>query len=314
MNKITHINATSIDQAASALGPNAAIIAGGTDIYGALKGFVYPDPPDTLVNIKTIPGMEYIKEEGGMLKIGALTKLADIAESSVVQSKWSSLAEAANLVASPQIRFMGTIGGNLCQENRCWYFRAEQNAFYCFRKGGALCYLTIGANDRHSAILGGQVCFTASVSDTAIPLTALGATVVTNKRSIPIGNFFNVLGNNLDDNEIVTEIQVPEPAADTKQVFLKWADRKALDFAEVSVAIALSPASGSITNASIVLGSVAPVPWKATDAENAVKGNAISESVAAEAGIQSVNGAFALSDNAYKIQLTKTLVKRALLA
>ena len=308
MNKITHINATSIDEAVSALGDKAAVIAGGTDIYGALKGFIYPEPPETLVNIKTIPGMDYIKEEGGMLKIGALTRLTDIAESSVVQSKWSSLAEAAHLVGTPQLRNMGTIGGNLCQENRCWYFRAEQNAFLCFRKGGALCYLTAGRNERHSAILGGAVCFTNSVSDTAIPLTALDAIVVTTQRNIAIGDFFVTLGNVLEDNEIVTEIQVPEPAADTKQVFLKWAERKALDFAEVSVAIAVSS-----SDAKIVLGSVAPVPWRATDAEDAVKGQAITESVAAAAGEEAVNGALKLSDNGYKVQLTKTLVKRALL-
>lgn len=314
MNKITHINATTIEDAASALGPNAAIIAGGTDLFNSLKAMCLANPPDTLVNIKTIPGLDYIEEEGGMLKIGALTKLTDIAESSVVQAKWSSLAEGAKLVGTPQLRNTGTIGGNLCQENRCWYFRAEHNAFFCFRKGGTLCYIVAGNNERHSAILGGQVCFTNSVSDTAIPLTALGATVVTSRRSIPIGDFFVTLGNILDDNEIVTEIQVPEPAADTKQVFLKWAERKALDFAEASVAIAVSPASGTIANASIVLGGVAPVPWRATGAEDAVKGQAISESVAATAGEEAVDGAFTLSDNGYKVQLTKTLVKRALLA
>lgn len=308
MDKITHINATTIDEAVSALGDKAAVIAGGTDLYGALKGFIYPEPPETLVNIKTIPGMDYIKEEDGMLKIGALTKLTDIAESSVVQAKWSSLAEAAHLVGTPQLRNMGTIGGNLCQDTRCWYYRAEQNAFLCFRKGGALCYLTAGRNERHSAILGGAVCFTNSVSDTAIPLTALDATVVTSQRNIAIGDFFVTLGNVLENDEIVTEIQVPEPAADTKQVFLKWAERKALDFAEVSVAIAVSS-----SDAKIVLGSVAPVPWRATDAEDAIKGQAITESVAAAAGDEAVNGNLKLSDNGYKVQLTKTLVKRALL-
>jgi xanthine dehydrogenase YagS FAD-binding subunit len=317
MNKITHINATSLNDAVSALGSNAAVIAGGTDIYGALKGFIYPNPPDTLVNIKTIPDLDYITEEGGMLKIGTLALLADIAESSVVQSKWSSLAEAARLVGCPQLRNMGTIGGNLCQDTRCWYYRAEQNGFMCFRKGGTLCYLTAGLNDRHSAILGGQVCFTNSVSDTAIPLTALDATVVTTKRSIPIGDFFVTLGNVLDEDEIVTEIQVPEPASDTKQVFLKWAERKAIDFGEASVAIAVSSSSTRI-----VLGNVAPVPWRAEDAEAVVAGQSITESIAEAAGEAAVNDAFVLPDNttdknsgnAYKVQLTKVLVKRALLA
>ena len=317
MNKITHIDATTTEDAVAALGSDAAIIAGGTDILGALKGFIYPEPPDTLVNIKTIPDMDYIREEGGMLKLGALTTLADIAESSVVQGKWSSLAQAAHLVGTPQLRNMGTIGGNLCQDCRCWYYRAEQNGFFCFRKGGNLCYLTSGLNDRHSAILGGQVCFTNSVSDTAIPLTALGATVVTTKRDIDIGDFFVTLGDVLENDEIITEIQVPEPAANTKQVFLKWAERKAIDFAEASVAIAISS-----SDAKIVLGSVAPVPWRATDAEDAVAGQTITESIAIAAGDAAVDGAFSLPDNttdknsgnSYKVQLTKTLVKRALLS
>lgn len=307
MNKISVINATSLDEATAALGSNAAVLAGGTDILNALKAFIYNDPPDTLVNIKTISGLDYIEESGGMLKIGANTKLADIAESSVVSGKWSSLAQAALSVGCPQLRHMGTIAGNLAQDCRCWYYRAEQKGFNCFRKGGTLCFLTAGNNDKHSAIFGGQVCFTNSVSDTANPLVALDATVVTTKRDIPAGDFFVVLGNVLDDDEIITEIQVPTPASDTKQVFLKWAERKAIDFAEVSVATAISS-----SDAKIVLGGVAPIPWRATGAEAALP----DVDAAAEA---SVDGAFPLpangtgnQGNAYKIQLTKAMVKRAL--
>jgi xanthine dehydrogenase YagS FAD-binding subunit len=309
MNKVTVINATSLDEAVSALGSNAAVLAGGTDILNALKAFIYPNPPDTLVNIKTISGLDYIEEDGGMLKIGALTKLADIAESSVVNGKWSSLAQAALSVGMPQLRHMGTIAGNLVQDCRCWYYRAEQMGFNCFRKGGTLCFLTAGNNDKHSAILGGQVCFTNSVSDTANPLVALDATIVTTKRSIPAGDLLVVLGDILDDDEIITEIQVPTPASDTKQVYLKWAERKAIDFAEVSVATAISS-----SDAKIVLGGVAPTPWRATGAEAALP----DADAAAEAA---VDGAFPLpangtgnQGNAYKIQLTKAMVKRALQA
>jgi xanthine dehydrogenase YagS FAD-binding subunit len=309
MNKISVINATSLDEAVSALGSNAAVLAGGTDILNALKAFIYPNPPDTLVNIKTISGLDYIEEDGGMLKIGALTKLADIAESSVVNGKWSSLAQAALSVGMPQLRHMGTIAGNLVQDCRCWYYRAEQMGFNCFRKGGTLCFLTAGNNDKHSAILGGQVCFTNSVSDTANPLVALDATIVTTKRSIPAGDLLVVLGDILDDDEIITEIQVPTPASDTKQVYLKWAERKAIDFAEVSVATAISS-----SDAKIVLGGVAPTPWRATGAEAALP----DADAAAEAA---VDGAFPLpangtgnQGNAYKIQLTKAMVKRALQA
>jgi len=309
MNKVTVINATSLDEAVSALGSNSAVLAGGTDILNVLKAFILPDPPDTLVNIKTIPGLSYIEENGGMLKIGAATKLADIAESSVVNGKWSSLAQAARAVGSPQLRHMGTIAGNLVQDCRCWYYRAEQMGFNCFRKGGTLCFLTAGNNDKHSAIFGGQVCFTNSVSDTANPLVALDATIVTTKRNIPAGDLLVVLGNILDDNEIITEIQVPEPAAGTSQIFLKWAERKAIDFAEVSVATAISS-----SGAKIVLGGVAPVPWRATAAEAALPD-------VDAAATASVDGAFPLPANGtgnignrYKIQLTKAMVKRALQA
>jgi len=314
MYKITHVNATTIAEAVSALGPTAAVIAGGTDLYGALKAMIYPEPPEKLVNIKNIPGMDYIKEEGGVLKIGALTKLTDIAESSVVQSKWASLAEAAHKVGTPQLRNMGTIGGNLCQDVRCWYYRAELNGFLCYRKGGPLCYLVPGNSKKHSAILGGAVCFATCPSDTAIPLTALDATLVTTQRNIPIQDFFIVLGNVLEADEIVTEVQVPEPSAGTKQVFLKWAERKAIDFAEASVAIAITPATGTVTDASIVLGGVAPVPWRATGAEDAIKGQAITESVAEAAGAAAVAGASPLPHNKFKVQIAKTLVKRALLS
>jgi xanthine dehydrogenase YagS FAD-binding subunit len=317
MNEIEHVNATTIEEAVSALGPGTAIMAGGTDLYGHLKSLSLPDPPGTLVNIKNIPGLDYVREEGGMLKIGALTKLTDIVESDIVQSKYPSLAEAAHKAGTPALRNMGTIAGNLCQEVRCWYYRAEHNSFNCYRKGGPLCYLVPGNNSRHGAIIGGQVCFATCPSDTAIPLTALDATIVTTKRSIPIGDFFIVLGNVLDDDEIVTEIQVPEPTA-TKQVFTKWRLRKALDFAEASVAIAVTIEGGSVTDARIVLGGIAPVPWRSTEAEDVIKGGAITEATAEAAAAEVVKDAQPLQNsgynNAYKVQIAKTIVKRALLA
>ena len=308
MNKITHVNAKTIDEAVAALGPKAAIVAGGTDIVSSMKAMIFANPPEQLVSINKIPAMDYIKEEGGILKIGALAKLVDIYESTVVQGKWSSLAEAAHLVASPQIRNMGTIGGNLCQKVRCWYYRGEHNGFNCFRKGGDTCFGVAGDN-RNLAILGGQLCFAICPSDTAIALAALDATIVTTQRSIAIKDFFIVLGNTLKDNEIVKEIQVPAPKAGTKQIFIKFADRKAIDFAVASVAVAISP-----TDARIVLGGVAPIPYRATTAEDLVKGKTIDAATAEAAGSEAVKRAIPQSQNQYKVQITRTLVKRALLA
>ena len=308
MKKISHINATTINEAVAALGANAAVIAGGTDLYGALKGMILPKPPEKIVNIKTIPGLNYIKEDGGLLKIGALATLTDIYESTIVQSKWSSLAEAAHLVASPTLRNMGTIGGNICQEVRCWYYRSEHNAFHCFRKGGDTCFGVAGDN-RYLAIAGGQLCFAVCPSDTAIALVALDANVITTQRTIAVKDFFIVLGNTLKDNEIVTEVQVPVPKAGTKQAFIKFAERRAIDFAIASCAVAISP-----TDARIVLGGIAPIPYRATTAEDLVKGKAIDTAAAEAAGIEAVKRAIPQSKNRYKVQIAKTMVKRALLA
>ena len=160
----------------------------------------------------------------------------------------------------------------------------------------------------------GQVCYAVCPSDTAIALSALDATIVTNKRNMPIGELYKVLQLDLDDDEVITEIQVPEPEAGTKQVFSKFRLRKAIDFAISSVAVAINSDGGTVSDARIVLGGVAPVPYRAVDAEDTIKGNVISESIANSAGENAVNGALALSKNKYIIQITKALVKRAVLA
>jgi NADPH-dependent glutamate synthase beta subunit-like oxidoreductase len=169
-----HKNAKSVNEAAGVLElGNAALIAGGTDLLGTLKDNILPDYPGTVVNIKTIPGLEYIKEENGTLKIGALTKLADIAASPTVQRKYTALAQAAKAVATPHLRDMGTIGGNIAQLPRCWYFRKSDNRFPCLRKGGTECFAATGENRYHS-ILGGwktetSQCTAACPAGTDIP-------------------------------------------------------------------------------------------------------------------------------------------------
>ena len=318
MKKFTLVNASTVDEAVSSLSGyagKAKVIAGGTELVRAMKEKINPTYPEALVNIKSIPDMDYIREEGGVLKIGALAILEDIVGNSTVNGKYVALAEAAHAVGTPLLRNMGTLGGNLCQEVWCWYYRAPKNYFYCIRKGGTTCQaIPEDADNRYNAILGWQLCAAVCPSDTAIALGALDATVVTNKRSIPILDFFKELGNDLGDDEIVTEVQVPEPESGSKQVFLKFRLRKAVDFAISSVAAVITPATGNVTDARIVLGGVAPVPYRATAAEDALKGNAITESVAEAAGAAAVKDATPLSKNGYIVQITKTLVKRAVLA
>jgi CO/xanthine dehydrogenase FAD-binding subunit len=147
MRPFRHLNARTVEEAAAALSSEKnKAIAGGTDLLGTLKSNILPTYPDTVVNLKTISGLEYIKEEDGMLKIGALTKLADIAADENIKSKYTALAQAAKAVATPNVRNMGTIGGNIAQLNRCWYFRKPENRFNCIRKGGSECFAAQGDN------------------------------------------------------------------------------------------------------------------------------------------------------------------------
>ncbi|MFC1866226.1 FAD binding domain-containing protein [Chloroflexota bacterium] len=312
MRGFTHINATTVDEASSAKADNGTILAGGTDVLGMEKDFVLSTSAGTMVNIKTIPDLNNIADDGG-LKIGALATLTDIAESSVVNSKWSSLAEGALKVGTPQLRNMGTIAGNLAQECRCWYYRAHGNFFNCLRKGGNLCFATIG-NNTFNAILGGQACFAVAASDTAIPLTALDATVVTNQRSMPIGDLFVVLGNTLGDDEIITEIQVPAPAAGTIQAFKKYARRKSFDFACASAAVSITVSGGNVSECKIALGGVAPVPWRASAAEDELTGGPVNATTAAAAAAKATDGSFVLPNNGWLISVTRAMVERAILA
>ena len=316
MKKFAHINATTIDEAVSALGKGKAYaIAGGTDLLGTMKDEILPDYPETIVNLKTIPGMDYIKEEGGMLKIGGLTVLEDIAIDSTVKSKYAALAEAAFRTASPHIREMGTIAGNICQDIRCWYYRNPNNRFDCLRKNPAgLCNAQIGDNRYHSIFGGVGGCFAVNPSDTAPALVALDAKVVTSKRTVGIEEFMTGDGTKttvLGDDEIVTEIQIPEPASGTKSAFVKFALRKSIDFPIVNCAAAINGGA-----ARICLNAVYNNPYRATAAEEAIAGKTIDETNAEAAGEAAVKGAMAIpgGNNKYKIQIAKTLVKRTLLA
>jgi xanthine dehydrogenase YagS FAD-binding subunit len=184
-----------------------------------MKFMVLPEYPQTVINLKTIPNLDYIKEEGGMLKLGPLTTLEEIARSDTVKGKYAALAEAAAKTASPHIREMGTIAGNICQLNRCWYFRKAENRFNCIRKGGPLCFALPGENRYHSIFGLVKACAAVNPSDTAPALVALNAKIVTTKRTIDAEKFWDVAvpgSTVLAQDELVKEIQVPTPAAGVK--------------------------------------------------------------------------------------------------
>jgi xanthine dehydrogenase YagS FAD-binding subunit len=322
MKNFKHFNAYSVDEAVALMGrygERAAVIAGGTDILGKMKDSILPAYPEALINIKTIPGMSYIKEEGGMLKIGPLTLLADIAASHVVKSKYAALAQAAGRTASPHLRNMGTIGGNICQDIRCWYYRNQNNRFSCLRKKGGRCYAIKGDNRYHS-IFGGSVsggCFAVHPSDTAPALVALDAKIVTSGRTIDAEKFFEVKPVKttiLKADEIVTAIQIPEPPAGSASAFLKFALRRSIDFPIVNCAAMLTLKDGKVSAARICLNAVHVIPYRAVQAEQAVIGKKIDEALAEEAGQAAVSAARPLEHNKYMVAVARTLVKRTLLA
>ena len=322
MRKFKHISARTVDEAVSALksyGNRASIIAGGTDILGKMKDEILPDYPEALIDIKEIPGLDFMREEARGLRIGALAKLEDIARQPLIRQKYPALAQAAARTASPHLREMGTLGGNLCQDIRCWYYRNPNNRFPCLRKGGGRCYAIEGDNRYHS-IFGGSVeggCYAVHPSDTAPALIALNAKAVTSKRTLDVEDLFQVdvaKTTVLDSDEIITEIRVPSPPKGSKSAFLKFAIRKSIDFPIVNCAAMIVRSGGRITAARICLNAVWVKPYRAVKAEKALLKKKIDESTAEAAGLAAVADAVPLERNRYMVQIAKTLVKRAVLA
>ena len=308
MKHFKHMQASSAKEAASATEKGAAVVmAGGTDLLGTLKDEILPTYPETVVDLKAAAGMDGISEDGDVVVIGALAKLAAVAESDAVREGCAALAEACARAASPTIRRMGTIGGNVCQMHRCWYFRVPDDRFHCRRKGGDWCPARIGDNRYHSIFGDQDGCYAASSHDTAPALVALGASVKTTKREVPAEEFFRANGvrsNVLEDGEVVTDIRVPKAA---KSAFLKFALRKSIDFPVVNCAAA-QLADGSVR---VALGDVYPAPVRSTAAEAAVAGGVSADS-AARAADAAVEDCKPLAKNAYKVEIARTLVKRTL--
>lgn len=321
MKSFKHIDAKTVKEACELLKEyqgRAKIIAGGTDLLGVLKDRIHPNYPEVIINLKTISNLNYIREGSNGLKIGALTTLSQIASSPLIKENYKVLAEAAYSVATIQIRNMATIGGNLCQEVRCWYYRyphAIGGRLLCLRKGSGSCQALSGDN-RYHAIFGGKGCFAVCPSDIAGALTALNASIriegPKKQRTVSVKEFFSVLGNVLRPDELVTEIQIPKPTDKTRQTFLKFTLRKPIDFAIVSVATLLWLEDNICKDACMVLGAVAPFPWRVEKAEEALRGRPIDPKTIEEALEAAVVGAKPLDKNAYKIEIVKALLKRAI--
>jgi xanthine dehydrogenase YagS FAD-binding subunit len=313
-----HLNARTLDEGSYLLrtheAERAKVISGGVDILRMMKQKYTPELPDVLVNIKTIPDLAYIKEDNETLKIGALSCLSDIETSELIRANYSILAEAASVVGSPQIRNMVTIAGTICQDVGCWYYRASKNYFPCLRKGDMNCPAKEGDNRWMFGIFGtpkGCECYATCQSDISIALSALSASVKTTQRTIPIDQFYTPIypGSVLRPDEIIIEIQVPTLSTGTKAKYSKFSIRKSWDHPLISVACLASD-----KQAKVVIGGVFITPYSVNEAEDIIKGEKIDEDLAEKVGEIIVRSVTPMSMNAWKIQVTRTLVKRTILA
>jgi xanthine dehydrogenase YagS FAD-binding subunit len=312
-----YVNAANEREAVAALAPERGRIlpmAGGMDLLGLMKDFIVS--PERIVNIKNLDA-SITAVEGG-LRIGAAAKLVDLTEHAGARKLYPALVTAAEEVGTPQIRNMGTVGGNIMQRPRCWYFRNEE--FHCLKKGGSRCFAVDGENQYH-AIFGDGPCHIVHPSNLAVPVIAYGGRFRVagpgGAREIDAGEFFqlphvNLYGETvLQPNELLTQVILPSPGqrSATYEVRFKQSHDWPLALAAVNLTI-----DGEVVKAArVVMGAVAPIPWRVPAAERALVGRTITEATAAEAAAAAVAGAKALSGNAYKIQIAKTAVKRAIL-
>jgi xanthine dehydrogenase YagS FAD-binding subunit len=314
MDKFEYVNVTNLDELPTLLSTkwdDSVVLAGGTDLLDRLKERL--SQTSRVINIKNIQALKGIKN-GRTLEIGALTTIAEIASDRNVRQKYLVLAQAAGSIATPQLRNMGTVGGNLCQRPRCW-------DYHCLKKGGDTCYATEGLNKYH-AIFGGGPCYIVHPSDLATALTALAATIEvfdsSGRSEISADQFFVLPDDNLERenvlavNQIITRVIVPESPAGTRSIYLKFRQKDSQDFAMSSVAAVLQMQGNRVQSARIVLGGVAPVPWRVQAADAELEGKALNAANSDNAAAAAVANASPLPQSAYKVQLTRNLVRRAL--
>lgn len=303
----------------SKYGSSAKVVSGGTDLVsGIMKDWVQGKGmplPGKLIDVTAIPEMVGIKIAGGNATIGAATTLGSIADSDDIAKSWPLLAQALASVASPEIRNLGTLGGNINQRPRCWFFRGEN--FDCYKKGGDFCFAVTGDN-RYHAIIGGELCYIVHPSDAATALLALNASAAvagtSGARTVTFDNYFagprtDVLRENvLKNDEILVNVTVPALAPNTKTAWAKLKFRQAYDFALVSVAAVVTQENGVWKDGRIVLGGVSPVPYRATGVEQALAGKNIKDNI--KTAVQSIKTvARPMSSNAYKVDLAMTLIE-----
>jgi xanthine dehydrogenase YagS FAD-binding subunit len=314
-----YVNATTEKDALAALSKaergRTLPMAGGMDLLGLAKDYIVT--PETIVSIRNLD--QTIAAVDGGLRVGAATKIVDLVEHAQARKMYPALIAAAEEVGTPQIRNVGTVGGNIMQRPRCWYFRNEE--FHCLKKGGSRCFAVEGENQYH-AIFGDGPCHIVHPSSLAVPVLAYGGRFrvagPNGAREIDAGQFFQMPNQNLygesvlQPEEIVTHIVLPAPGQRSATYEVRFKQSHDWPLAAASVNLIMS--GPTVKSARVVMGAVAPIPWRAQAAERVLAGKAITEAIAAEAANAAVAGARPMSGNAYKIQIAKTAVKRAILA
>ena len=323
MKAFEYISVSDLKSASQALGKDPArskVLAGGIDLLSELKERIIE--PDRVINIKGIPGLNAVVADAHGLRLGALVTLAEIEHHPLIQRDYAALAQAARSVASPQIRNVGTIGGNLCQRPRCWYYRDE--TIKCLKKGGTQCYAAgDDADNKYHAILGGGPSYIVHPSDCATALVALGARVryvdsSGKSHEVPAEQFFVLprvnphAENILVHDQIVTEVLVPALPHGTRSTYIKFKEKDSMDWAVSAVAVRAVAHGGVVQEAHVVLGGVAPKPWRSREAEAVLHGKKFSPALANQAAEAALAEARPLSKNEYKVPLTKVLIRRAL--
>jgi len=313
-----YVRPTTLKDAFQYLGRDEARVhAGGTDLLGCLRDGVFE--AGTLVSLSSVDGLRGIgaAPDGG-LRIGALTTIAELASHAAIRGRYAGLAQAAASVASPQLRNQGTLGGNLCQRPRCWYYRGD---FHCIRKGGDTCYAYEGENQGH-CLFGGNLCFYVHPSDTAPALVAFGAVAqvssLAGSRLVPLKDFFVPPSVNptretaLLPGEILTSVTIPAAPAGLRSSYRKVRARQTWDFALAGVALALLVEQGVVRQARVVLSGAAAIPWSAIQAEQALIGKRLDGATIRAAAEAAVVGAQPLEQNGYKVALFRGLVQEQL--
>jgi xanthine dehydrogenase YagS FAD-binding subunit len=296
------------------------LVGGGQDTYGWLKDRA--KSADALIDLSAIESLRGIRETADGIEIGALTTLTEVATSDLVRGSFSLLADAAGKVASPQIRNIGTLGGNVSQDVRCWYYR---RGLSCYRAGGNLCYAdTPQGMNREHALFDQSRCVAAGASDTAPALVALDASMViqnmSGERVVSAQDFFVGPANDIESTtilrpgDILTAVRIPSTWANADFYWEKVADRNVWDFSLVNVAAAFKVSGGQIQDSRIVVGAVQTTPRRLTDVENAIRGSARSAETAESVKEMTTTGARTLAHNGFKVPLMQNLVKRAISA